>query len=160
MGGRVCPSTPYLKGSWIGLTWKHKIEHLYRSLLEAVAYEYAIYMEIENKLVPEIEFKKARVIGGGAKSKFWNKLKSDILGIPYEKLNREEFGVLGSSILAGYATGVFDDLKKTADRFNKVKYSVTPDKKIHNFYTQYVNYYKFLLDNTKDIYTNLEKLKG
>lgn len=160
MGGRVCPNTPYLKGSWIGLTWKHKIGHLYRSLLEAVAYEYAIYMEIEKKLVPEIEFKKARVIGGGAKSKFWNKLKSDILGIPYEKLNREEFGVLGSSILAGYATGVFDDLKSTADRFSKVKYSVTPNKKMHDFYRQYVNYYKFLLDNTKDIFTNLEELKG
>ncbi len=159
MGGRACPNTPYLKSSCIDLTWKHKIGNLYRSLLEAVAYEYAIYMEIEKKLVPEIEFKKARVIGSGAKSKFWNKMKSDILGIPYEKLNREEFGVLGSSILAGYATGVFDDLRKTADSFNKVEYSIAHDKKKHDFYRQYVNYNKFLLDNAKEIFVNLEKLK-
>ena len=160
MGGRVCPNTPYLKGSWIGLTWKHKIGHLYRSLLEAVAYEYAIYMDIEKKLVPEIRFEKARVIGGGAKSKLWNKIKSDVLGIPYERLNREEFGVLGSSILAGYATGVFNDLKDTADRFNEVKYIIEPDRKAHNFYQQYVDYYKLLLHNTKNIFTDLEKVEG
>ena len=160
MGGRVCPNTPHLKGSWIGLTWKHKIGHLYRSLLEAVAYEYAIYMNIEKMLVPELKFEKARVIGGGAKSKIWNKIKSDVLGIPYEKLNREEFGVLGSSILAGYATGIFNDLKNTADRFNEVEYRIEPDMEMHDFYLQYVNYYKLLLCNTKNIFIGLEKLKG
>jgi len=160
MGGRICPNTPHLKGSWIGLTWKHKIGHLYRSLLEAVAYEYAIYRDIEKKLVPEIKFKEARVIGGGAKSKLWNRIKSDILGISYERLCREEFGVLGSSILAGYATGVFDDLKNTADRFNEVKYRIEPDKKTRDFYQQYVNYYKFLLQNTNNIFIDLEKVEG
>ncbi len=160
LGGSVCPNIPYLKGSWIGLTWRHQIGHLYRSLLEAVAFEYATYMDIEKKLVPELKFKKARVIGGGAKSKIWNKIKSDILGIPYEKLNREEFGVLGSSIIAGYATGVFEDLKNTAERFNKVKYKIEPDKILHEFYQQYVNYYRFLLDNTKNIFKDLENIKG
>ncbi len=160
MGGRVCPNSPNLKGSWIGLSWKHNIGHLYRSLLEAVAYEYAIYMNIEKKLVPEIIFEEARVIGGGAKSKLWNGIKSDVLGIPYEKLNREEFGVLGSSILAGYATGVFDDLKNTADRFNEVRYRIEPDAEKHNFYKQYVNYYKFLLEDTKNIFADMEKVRG
>ena len=160
MGGRVCPNNPYLKGSWIGLTWKHKVEHLYRSLLEAVAYEYAIYINIEKMLVPELKFEKARVIGGGAKSKIWNKIKSDVLGIPYEKLNREEFGVLGSSILAGYSTGLFKDLNNTADRFNEVEYIIEPDMEIHDFYKQYVDYYKLLLCNIKNIFIDLEKLKG
>lgn len=158
LGGSVCPSIHYLKGSWMGLTWRHKIGHLYRSLLEAVAYEYAIYMDIEKKLIPELKFKKARVIGGGSKSKIWNKIKSDVLGIPYEKLNREEFGVLGSSILAGYATGVFKDLKNTADRFNKVEYRIEPDIEKYKFYQQYVNYYKFLLDNTNNIFKGLENI--
>jgi len=160
MGGRVCPNAPYLKGSWIGLTWKHEIGHLYRSLLEAVAYEYAIYMSIQKKLAPELKFEKARVIGGGAKSKIWNRIKSDVLGIPYERLNREEFGVLGSSILAGHATGVFKDMKETADRFNEVKYRIEPDMEMHDFYRQYVDYYRSLLDSTKGIFTDLEKLKG
>ena len=160
IGGRVCPNSPYLKGSWVGLSWKHKIGHLYRSLLEAVAYEYAIYRDIGKKLIPEIKFEKARVIGGGARSKLWNRIKSDILGIPYERLVREEFGVLGSSILAGYATGVFDDLKNPSDRFNEVKYRIEPDKKTHDFYSQYVDYYKFLLQNTEKIFEELEKVKG
>ena len=160
LGGSVCPNIPHLKGSWMGLTWRHQIGHLYRSLLEAVAYEYAIYMGIEKMLVPELKFEKARVIGGGAKSKIWNKIKSDVLGIPYEKLNREEFGVLGSSILAGYATGVFKDLKNTADRFNKVEYRIEPDIKMYEFYKQYVNYYKLLLNDINNIFKRLENIKG
>jgi len=46
MGGRVCPNNPDLKGIFFGLTWRHKKQHLYRALLESVAYEYAIYMNI------------------------------------------------------------------------------------------------------------------
>jgi xylulokinase len=160
IGGRVCPNSPYLKGGWIGLSWKHKIGHLYRSLLEAVAYEYAIYRDIEKELVPEIKFEKARVIGGGARSELWNRIKSSILGIPYERLAREEFGVLGSSILAGYAAGVFDDLKSTADRFNEVKHRIEPDKEMQKFYGQYVSYYKFLLQNVDTLFEELEKVKS
>ena len=68
--------------------------------------------------------------------------------------------MLGSSILAGYATGVFDDIKKTANRFNEVRCRIEPDSKAHDFYKQYVDYYKFLLQDTKDIFINLEKVKG
>lgn len=159
LGGRMCPNISYLKGSWIGLDWRHGISHMYRSLLEAVAFEYAIYMDIEKSLVPELKFEKARVIGGGAKSNLWNEIKSNVLGIPYEKLKREEFGVFGSSILAGYATGIYKDLKNIADKFNKIEYRIEPDIKIYEFYQQYVNYYKFLLEETKSIFKNLESLK-
>ncbi len=159
LGGRMCPNISYLKGSWIGLDWRHGISHMYRSLLEAVAYEYVIYMDIEKSLVPELKFDKARVIGGGAKSKLWNKIKSNVLGIPYEKLNREEFGVFGSAILAGYATGIFKDLKNTPEQFNSIQYRIEPDMETHRFYRPYINYYKFLMEDIKKIFKNLENIK-
>jgi xylulokinase len=158
MGGRVCPNDPSLRGNYVGLTWRHKKEHMYRALLEAVAYEYAIYMNIEKSLVPELEMKEARVIGGGSKSNLWNQMKSDILGIPYVKLEREEFGVLGSAILAGFATGVFSDMRETADKFNIISKKYTPEVKNHAFYKGFVKFYEGLLKDSQVIFNNLDSL--
>lgn len=158
MGGRVCPNNPDLKGAYLGLTWRHKKQHLYRALLEAVAYEYTIYMDIEKSLIPELEMKEARVIGGGSKSKFWNQMKADIIGIPYVKLEREEFGVLGSAILAGYSTGVFLDMRRTADKFNEILYTINPDNEKHEFYKKYVNFYSSLLKDGGLLFNRLANL--
>jgi xylulokinase len=158
MGGRVCPNNTDLKGAFMGLTWRHKKEHLYRALLEAVAYEYAIYMGIEKSLVPELEMKEARVIGGGSKSRFWNQMKADILGIPYVKLEREEFGVCGSAILAGNASGIFPDMRSTADKFNRVKYKLKPDLKKHELYKSYVRFYSDLINDLGSLFNKLNNL--
>jgi xylulokinase len=158
MGGMVCPNNTDLKGAFMGLTWRHKKEHLYRALLEAVAYEYAIYMGIEKSLVPELEMKEARVIGGGSKSRFWNQMKADILGIPYVKLEREEFGVCGSAILAGNASGIFPDMRSTADKFNRVKYKLKPDLKKHELYKSYVRFYSDLINDLGSLFNKLNNL--
>lgn len=43
-GGRVCPSDPEVRGAWLGLNWRHGRAHLYRAILEGIAYEYAFYL--------------------------------------------------------------------------------------------------------------------
>jgi len=157
-GGRVCPNNADLKGSWVGLTWRHKKEHLYRSILEAIAYEYLIYLKIENSLIPDLKVKEARVIGGGSKSKFWNQLKANVLNLPYVKLKREEFGVLGSAILAGFATGMFSDLKNTANKFNEISYTLKPQKEYVNLYKNYSDFYQELLNDVDLIFKKLNNL--
>ena len=46
LGGRVSPGQPLLRGAWVGLTWSHGMGHLYRAVLEGVALEYGIYLEM------------------------------------------------------------------------------------------------------------------
>ena len=53
---------------------------------------------------------EARVIGGGARSPDWSQIKADVLGVPYQPLQGNEFGSWGSAMIAGKAAGVFDDL--------------------------------------------------
>lgn len=159
MGGRVCPNNPYLKGIFFGLTWRHKKQHLYRALLEAVAYEYAIYMNIEKSLVPHLKIQEAHAIGGGSKSDFWNQLKADVLGIPYVRLKREEFGVLGSAILAGYASGVFDDMQKTSDKFNEILNIFKPDMERNKLYKKYTEFYINLMEEGSNLFKQLNKQK-
>jgi xylulokinase len=158
LGGRVTPSDPDLRGLWLGFTWSHRKEHFYRSLLESVAYEYAYYLNVEKSLLPDLEFKEARVIGGGSRSDLWNQIKADVLGIPYVQLNRQEYAVLGSAIIAGYAVGVFDDLKAAAKRFVEPISRVEPRFEYHAHYRPLVDLYISLFDTLRPIYQELARL--
>lgn len=155
LGGRVCPSVPNARGVFFGLNWSHTKPHLYRAMLEGVAYEYAYYLSIVQSLLPDLVLQETRVLGGGARSKLWNQIKADVLGIPYTKLNREEAGVLGSAILAGYAVGVFDDLAATAERFNQTSSAVEPSAENHMIYQALAKEYVHLMEESQTIFDSL-----
>src|SRR3712207_7802983 len=42
--------------------------------------------------------------------------KASVLGVPYVRLNREEFSCWGAALVAGHAVGLFDDLAGAAER--------------------------------------------
>lgn len=158
LGGRVCPSDANTRGVYAGLNWAHGKAHMYRAMLEAVGYEYAAYLRIVENLLPDVDIRETRVIGGGARSGLWNQIKADILGVPYVNLNREEFGVLGSAILAGYAVGVFDDMAATAARFTQTTDRVEPDMANHAFYQPMVREYTHLIDVTKPTFDRMAEM--
>ncbi len=159
LGGRVCPGDPNTRGLYIGLHWSHTRAHLYRAMLEGVGYEYAYYLGIVRGLLPDLDFRETRVIGGGARSKLWNQIKADILGVPYVQLNREEFAVLGSAILAGYAVGVFSDLAATAQRFTQTIQRIEPNRDHHALYQPLVKEYINLVAVTKSVFDNLAAIE-
>ncbi len=116
LGGRICPAAPDMRGAWIGFSWSHTQAHFARALLESIAYEYAYYLQILRRAIPDLTLHETRAIGGGARSNAWNQMKADILGVPYQRLGRSEFGSWGSAMIAGKAAGVFDDLAEVAMR--------------------------------------------
>ena len=156
--GRVCPNDSDVRGLWLGFTWAHREEHFYRSLLEGVAYEYACYLGVARELYPTLQLKEARAIGGGAVSDLWNQIKADVLGLPYVRLNRQEFGVLGSAIVAGYAVGVFDDLKTTPQRFVSTQDRIEPRPEYHEFYKGLVDVYCSLFGTLRETYRGLGRV--
>jgi xylulokinase len=117
LGGRICPAAPEMRGAWVGFSWGHSQEYFLRALLESVAYEYAYYLRILKQALPEIDLKETRVIGGGARSPEWNKIKASVLNVPYRTLKRSEFGTWGAALIAGKAVGLFQDLATAAQDF-------------------------------------------
>jgi xylulokinase len=158
LGGRVCPSQPSLRGAFFGLNWSHTKAHLYRAILESVAYEYAYYQRIVHSLLPELQFTETRAIGGGARSQVWNQIKADVLNTPYVTLNRQEFAVLGSAILAGYAVGVFKDLAGVAQSLVAPTSRIEPRPKVYQAYQPFVEQYIRLLEQTKPLFDALAAL--
>jgi xylulokinase len=48
LGGRICPSSPEMRGAWVGASWSHTQAHFTRAILESVAYEYAYLKTFES----------------------------------------------------------------------------------------------------------------
>ncbi|MBE2270148.1 MAG: xylulose kinase [Anaerolinea sp.] len=114
LGGRICPAEPSMRGAWLGFSWGHTRAHFYRAILESVAFEYQMYLNILRAYLPGAPITSARVIGGGAKSAVWNQIKADVLNVPYQRLRRGEFATWGCALIAGHAVGLFPDLAAAA----------------------------------------------
>jgi xylulokinase len=142
LSGRICPATPEMRGAWIGFSFSHTQAHFFRAILESVAYEYAYYLTILKKLIPNLSLTEARVIGGGSRSDLWNQVKSDVLGVPYARLDRSEFGTWGSAMIAGKAAGKFDNLATVAyENARLAGRTTTPDMENHEIYKNHVGRY-------------------
>lgn len=113
-GGRVCPNDTRLRGGWIGLHWGHGEAAMYRSILESVAYEYAGYLGILEKLTGPIAYSQVHAVGGGASSPLFNRIKADVLGIPYRPLRNRDTALTAGALIAGYAAGEVSDLGRSA----------------------------------------------
>lgn len=114
LGGRICPAGPGMRGAWSGFSWSHQRPHFLRAIVESIGYEYARYLMILRELLPEADFTEARVIGGGAKSEAWNRIKAGILGVPYRRMRMPESATWGCALIAAKATGLMHDLAAAA----------------------------------------------
>jgi xylulokinase len=120
--GGVLPPQPHARGAWVGLTSGHTHGHMFRSMLEGIAFEYAKWAELAPGRVLE-----TRALGGGGRSSLWNRIKADIVGADWVPTMRQECGVLGDALIAAAATGHVRDLAATARAWQETGEPVRPD---------------------------------
>ena len=142
LGGRVSPSQPHLRGAWIGLEWNHTLGHLYRAALEGVALEYGIYLQILKNLYRDLKISEIRITGGGEKSQIWNQIKADVLGVSVVQIEASEGAPMGLALLAGFASGLFEDLDETARQWTKTGHTTDPDPQTNDVYRERLNRYQ------------------
>ncbi len=153
LGGRICPATPEMRGAWLGFSWGHTRAHFFRAVLESIAYEYAWYLRILGEYIPNLELAETRAVGGGARSDEWNGIKADVLGVPYQRLARSEFGTWGAAMIAGKAVGIYDDLAAVAAAHARpAGPPIRPSAANHEIYRPLVDRYIRLQEQLVDIF--------
>ncbi|MEM6281696.1 MAG: FGGY family carbohydrate kinase [Chloroflexota bacterium] len=158
LGGRICPATPEMRGAWVGFSLGHTQAHFSRSVLESIAYEYAFYLSALRDAIPGLQLHETRVIGGGARSDFWNQIKADVLRVSYQRLNRTEFGTWGAAMIAGKAVGIYDDLAEVAMKHAQPAGDpFVPDPEHEAVYDQIVSQYIRLQTTLTDTFDWLHK---
>ncbi|MCL1795273.1 MAG: FGGY family carbohydrate kinase [Clostridia bacterium] len=150
--GRVLPQNPYVKGSFVGLDWKHTRSHMYRAILEGIGYEYAYYYSVIKKLFPRQEFTGMAAIGGGAKSGLFNQIKADILNLPVTTFASGETALAGSAVVAGVACGLFPDYREPLGKVMSEGKTFRPDPESHEAYQPFAREYLHVIRALEPIY--------
>jgi xylulokinase len=153
-GERTPHADPFARGVFFGLSYVHNQNHFARSIMEGVAFSQKDCLALMQEL--GIKSKKIILIGGGAKSKIWRQIISDILETDIVTLVSEEGPAFGAALLAGVGSEIFTSVDDAVLRTVREATHIRPiDKniKIYNkIYAIFKSLYKDLKDDYKKLY--------
>jgi xylulokinase len=142
----------YARGVYFGLTTTHHRGHLYRALLEGVAYAFRQLIDILTENGGSIE--EIITINGGARSAVWRQIFADVLERPIRWRPSKDGTSLGGAYLAGVGTGIFGDLsgiqnwmEPTIDTFPDTSNS----QEYRRGYAVYASLYEKLQDSFRSL---------
>ena len=145
--------TPYFdteaEGAVLGLKLSTTRGEFIRALLEGVAFEMRLNLDILNKA--GIKINELRAIGGGAKSPAWTQLKADVMNKPVSIVETEEAGCLGVAMLAHSACSG-EKIESVVKNWVKISGLITPNSENAEYYNKRFELYK-------NLYPSLKKIK-
>ena len=136
------------KGAIFGLRLSTRRGEFIRALLEGVAFEMRLNLEIlENS---GLKIDELRSAGGGAKSAIWTQLKADVIDKKITNLNVTEAGCLGAAILACSAdTG--ESVHELAAKWVEPIETIYPQAENKNWYSERFKLYRKLYNAVREI---------
>jgi xylulokinase len=153
--------TPYwdqqARGAVIGYTGIHGNEHLYRSILEGIAFELRLSMEAA---IPTIGKAADRLIamGGGARSPLWCQMMADVLRIPITISKAEEATSLGAAMLGFTALGIYPDAKTASLKMSGFGITYEPAEEASEVYDRHFAIYRNLYPALKASFAEMAEL--
>jgi len=128
-----------LRGAIWGLSLRHRPEHIFRAIMEGVAYgtEYIF------RTFREAGYSVAQIFacGGATRSRLWMQIHSDVSGIPIQIPEVQDAPLLGSAILAAVASGLYPTIQDGAQKMVRIQDRILPDQKNHETYKFFVDQY-------------------
>ncbi|MFO7897615.1 MAG: FGGY family carbohydrate kinase [Planctomycetota bacterium] len=115
---------PAVRGAFVGLTLSHTRAHLFRALLESLAFTVQENLERLGRAVP---LTPIRAIGGGARSDVWLQMMADATGFAIERPRTREAACLGAAALAMVGAGRFDTVARAVKELFQLDVRFEPD---------------------------------
>ena len=158
MGERSPVLDPEARGVFFGLSARHTRAHLTRAVLEGVTLSARHNLEVLN----EIGINPATLMacGGGASSKVWRQMLSDILKCNVATTLSKEGPALGVAILAGVACGIFKSVSEGCKKCVKKGTAFSkPDSEESVRYDDVYKLYTFLYPQLRPAFYKLASLR-
>ncbi|MDF1524355.1 MAG: FGGY-family carbohydrate kinase, partial [Trueperaceae bacterium] len=146
-GERTPINDPHARGVLAGLTLAHTRDHVFRAVLESVAYGIRHNVEAFRELGASIDHIAA--VGGGAQTELWPQIVSDASGVE-QVLARETVGAsFGDAFLAGLAAGLFDRSRLAS--WVETRSTVRPDPLVAPIYERGYRAFRELYLATREL---------
>jgi sugar (pentulose or hexulose) kinase len=151
---------PEAKGAMIGFGDVHTRAHLYRAILEGLAY--ALRDGGERAAArAKTPLRELRVSGGGAQSPAAVQLTADIFGLPTGRPHTHETSGLGAAIDAAVGLGIHPSFGVAVGEMTRLAEMVEPDPARHRLYEQlYRRVYRRMYDRLKPLYEDIMEITG
>lgn len=149
---------PLAKGSVIGFNDYHTKYHLYRSIIEGIAFALREGYDSIRKRTK----KKPRIIsvsGGGAQSTAICQITADIFNVPIRKVQTIETSSLGAAMASFIALGVYDNAHQARNKMVRYTETFTPNPQaVKEYNILYKRVYKKIYPQLKDVYRTLSRI--
>jgi sugar (pentulose or hexulose) kinase len=151
---------PEAKGAIIGFGDVHTRAHVYRSILEGVAYALREGKERTERR-SHIPITELRVAGGGSQSDAALQLTADIFGLPTARAHTFEASGLGAAIDASVGLGLHPDFETAVQEMTRRGQSFEPSPKNCEIYDElYHRVYKEMYQRLKPLYEEIQRITG
>ncbi|SFR43848.1 Sugar (pentulose or hexulose) kinase [Marinobacter daqiaonensis] len=151
---------PDAKGAMIGFGDVHTRAHIYRAILEGLAYALREGMERIQKR-SGVPVRILRVAGGGSRSDAAMQLTADIFGMPAERPATTEASGLGAAIVAAAGLGLHPDVPAAARAMTPTTEVFQPDEQARKLYEQlYSKVYRKMYGRLDPLYRDIRRITG
>lgn len=151
---------PEGKGAFIGFGDVHKRAHIYRAILEGLAYELRSGKEqIERRSGTKIT--RLRVSGGGSQSDAAMQLTADIFGMPAERPHTFEASGLGAAINCCVGLGIHPNYEAAIENMTRLGDVFQPHEPTVELYDRlYKEVYKKMYKRMQPLYQSIREITG
>ena len=129
------------KGAFVGLSSSHTRGHLYRAILEGIAFEQLLAINAVERTIGA-KVKDFVTIGGGATNSLWCHILADVTGRNICIPENTEASALGAAIAAAVGAGLYRTFRETAREMTRTKRIIKPDTHNHRKYKQVFSHYE------------------
>jgi FGGY-family pentulose kinase len=138
-GNRTPLVDPKLRGAIWGLSLRHGPEHVFRAILEGIAYgtEF-IFRRFRDA---GYETKEIYACGGPTRSRLWMQIHADVSNIPINIPKVQDAPLLGSAILAAVASGLYKTVREATENMVHISDRIEPEAANHEAYGFFVDQY-------------------
>jgi len=151
---------PEAKGAVIGFGDVHTRGHLYRSILEGLAYGLREGAERTARR-SKVPMTALRIAGGGSQSDAAMQLTADIFGLPAARPHIYEASGLGAAINVAVALGLHGDFPAAVAAMTRTGRTFEPIAENHRLYDQlYREVYLKMYDRLKPLYRKIRDITG
>lgn len=151
---------PEAKGAIIGFGDIHTRAHLYRSIIEGLAYGLREGAERTSKRsgVPITEI---RVAGGGSQSDAAMQITADVFGLPVSRIHVYEASGLGAAVNLAVGLKLHPDYATAVKEMTRTLETFKPDPTNHQYYDAlYQRVYKRMYKRLKPLYEEIRQITG
>ena len=124
---------PLAKGAMVGFSSVHTRKHMYRAIVEGIAFALREGLESIEKSQKH-KVKSLRISGGGSRSDEICQITADIFGLEISRVQTIESTSLGGAIATFAAVGEFKNVQDAVNNMTKFSKTFKPNAENHKIY--------------------------